>query len=98
MTTTTPNAVRRRRFGASAALTATFWHNELSNQPAVHGPWAAAFFQSPGVATLYAYQGSRVLIVNITPTVQAKHPLTGAALQPKVLAVAKVLMPQLNSR
>ncbi len=50
------------------------------------------------MATLYAYQGSRVLMVNITQTVQAKHPPTGAALQRKVLAVAKLMMPELNSR
>jgi hypothetical protein len=81
--------------GVSAARTAAFWHGELLNQPNVHGPWTAAFFQGP---TLYAYKGSRVLIVNITQTVQAKHPPTAAAVPPMVLAVAKALMPSLNSR
>jgi hypothetical protein len=84
--------------GASAVRTAAFWHGELSNQPRVRGPWTAAFFQGPGAPTLYAYRGSRVLIVNITPTVHAKHPPAGDTLQPMVLAVAKALMPKLNSR
>jgi hypothetical protein len=76
--------------GSSPARTADFWHTLLSGQPAVSGPWTAAFFQLPG--TLYAYRGSRILMVNITPTVQAEHPPTSSALQPEVLAVAKALM------
>lgn len=83
--------------GSSARSTAQFWKRQLMNQPDVHGPWQAAFYQ-PGFATLYAYRGNRVLTVNITQTVGAKHPPTADALLPRVLAVAKVLAPQLNSR
>lgn len=85
--------------GHTAQQTATFWQQQLLGQPTVPGPWTAAFFQSPATPTLYAYTGSRLLLIQIGPTVAATgSPPPNASLQALCLAVAKIIVPQLNAR
>lgn len=82
--------------GHSAAATTAFWRSQLRSQPAVDGPWRAAFWYDE-IATLYVYAtDTRALTVTVVPLAATGGP--SAAMREKLCkAVANQLVAAFKS-